>query len=100
MVDSDLKKYTDLYLENARLEIETLRGLLSGSKDLVELHRISHTLKGQSYFMKFNEIGDKAKSLELLFKKLLDQGQTILEENDFSKNALNEIENLLNSVKI
>jgi chemotaxis protein histidine kinase CheA len=93
MVDSDLKSYTVLYLENAQKELNLLRSLISQEvPDLKELHRVSHTLKGQSFFMGFNDIGLKALELETYFKGKLENTQT----NDLNVEAiLEEIEVML-----
>lgn len=97
MVDSDLKSYTALYLKNAQEEIESIRSLSSQSDvDVKGLHRICHTLKGQSFFMGFNDIGLKALELEAYFKSLLDNNQTISENKDVNIEAvLEEIGKLL-----
>lgn len=100
MTDFDLKSYTDLFLKNARQEIQTLRGLLGADENLAELHRVSHSLKGQSYFMNFNEIGNKAKDLEFFFKALLDKKASLTGQTDYPKNILVEIENLLKTIKV
>ena len=93
MVDSDLKSYTALYLKNAQEEIRSIRSLIGqGDEDIKTLHRISHTLKGQSFFMGFNDIGLKALELETYFKSLLDGGQKT--ELNVS-GVLEEIESLL-----
>lgn len=100
MVDFDLKSYTSLYLKNAVEEVETLRGLIREGKDIATMHRLAHSLKGQSYFMNLKEIGDFALQLETFFKTILDQGQTTLTNPDIPNNTLNRIESLILAIKI
>lgn len=97
MVDFDLKSYTSLFLTNAREEIESIRSLISQKDvDIVALHRIAHTLKGQSFFMGFNDIGLKALELETYFKSLLDNNQSIEQNKNVDvEGVLGEIEELL-----
>ena len=102
MVDSDLKSYTALYLKNAHEEIETVRSLIDLERsDIKTLHRVCHSLKGQSFFMGFNDIGHKAMDLEIFFKSLLNNHQVISLNDKLKVNAiLDEIEKLLAVVKI
>lgn len=97
MVDSDLKSYTALYLKNAQEEIELIRSLISqGDVDIKILHRIGHTLKGQSFFMGFNDVGLKALELETYFKSLLENNQGTSQNKDVNvEGVLSEIEKLL-----
>lgn len=95
MVDSDLKSYTALYLTNAQEEIESIRSLISQKDvDIKTLHRICHTLKGQSFFMGFNDIGLKALELETYFKGRLENAQP---KEINIESVLGEIEKLLTS---
>ena len=98
MVDSSLKSYTVLYLTNAQEEIKLIRSLISQKDvDVKELHRISHTLKGQSFFMGFNDIGLKALELETYFKARLENTQL---KDVNVEGVLGEIEGLLASKNI
>ena len=95
MVDSSLKSYTTLYLKNAQEEVRSVRNLNSQKDvDVKTLHRICHTLKGQSFFMGYNDIGLKALELETYFKGRLENKQT--NELDV-EGILGEIEKLLAS---
>ena len=97
MADFDFKSYTALYLKNAHEEIKTIRNLINlKSADIKTLHRVCHSLKGQSFFMGFDDIGHKALELVKYFKSLLDNNQTISLNDKIKVNAtLDEIEKLL-----
>ena len=97
MIDIDIKSYTDLYLQTAREEINLIRSSINqNNPDLKTLHRTSHSLKGQSYFMKFDEIGDKAKELEDYFRTVADRNLGISEEDKIYINSkVEEIEKLI-----
>ena len=89
MVDSDLKSYTALYLTNAQEEITSIRSLVSQKDvDIKTLHRVCHSLKGQSFFMGFNDIGLKALELETYFKSLLDSNQGISQNKDVNVDGI------------
>lgn len=76
MVDFDLKSYTVLYLKNAHQEISEIRRFVNeGSTDIKTLHRMCHSLKGQSFFVGFNDIGLKALELETYFRSQLEGDQ-------------------------
>ncbi|KKP37469.1 MAG: hypothetical protein UR23_C0003G0004 [Candidatus Roizmanbacteria bacterium GW2011_GWA2_32_13] len=93
MGDFDLKSYTDLFLKNAQEEIKSIRSFISQDNvDIKSLHRICHTLKGQSFFMGFNDIGLKALELETYYKSLLDGSQ---KKDVDVEGILGEIEGLL-----
>lgn len=101
MVDFDLKSYTALYLENAQEEVESIRSFINQEKaDIKTLHRICHSLKGQSFFMGFNDIGIKALELELYFKSLVDGNQVVPLDNTKVTITLSEIEKLLSTKKV
>lgn len=102
MVDFDLKSYTALYLKNAQEEIDLIRSLFSqNDKDVKALHRICHTLKGQSFFMGFNDIGLKALELETYFRSLLENSESIEQGKSINVDSvLDDIEKLLQIKKL
>lgn len=103
MVDFDLKSYTALYLKNAQEEINLIRNYINQKEvDVKALHRISHTLKGQSFFMGIDDIGNKAWELEKYYKSLLDSNEnsSVIKNIDDVKTILTEIEKLLATKKI
>ena len=102
MVSVDEKSYTDFYLKSAQEEIKLIRdGIDEVNPDVTLLHRTSHSLKGQSYFMHFHEIGAQAKQLEYLFKLLLNTNQLISQKDKiYIISRLNEIEKLIGQIKI
>lgn len=94
MIDIDLKSYTVLYLKNAHEEIRLIRSLVNQKNtDFETLHRICHTLKGQSFFMGFNDVALRAFELEKYYKNLLDGIQSAPTVNVGV--ILDEIEKLL-----
>lgn len=98
MVDSDLKSYTALYLINAQEEITSIRSLVSQKDvDIKTLHRVCHSLKGQSFFMGFNDIGLKALELETYFKGRIENTQP---KEINVESVLGEIEKLLMTKQI
>lgn len=101
MVDFDLKSYTALYLKNAQEEIDLIRKHINQKDvDIKELHRISHTLKGQSFFMGIDDIGNKAWELEKYYKSLLEGNEDPPNKNFDIDVILSEIEKLLKDKKI
>lgn len=101
MVDFDLKSYTVLYLKNAQEEIKSIRSFISQkSTDFETIHRICHSLKGQSFFMGFNDIGNKALQLEKHYKNLLDNADVSETPNLDVEKTLVEIESLLSAKQV
>jgi len=95
MVDFDLKSYSALYLKNAQEEIVSIRDLVKQRNvDIKTVHRICHTLKGQSFFMGYNDIGLKALELETYFKAKLENTQA---KDIAVEEILGEIEKLLST---
>lgn len=101
MVDFDLKSYTALYLKNAQEEINLIRNYISQKDiDIKALHRITHTLKGQSFFMGIDDVGNKAWELEKYYKSLLEGNADPSNKSLDVEAILNEIETLLAAKKI
>ncbi|MFA6081696.1 MAG: Hpt domain-containing protein [Patescibacteria group bacterium] len=95
MIDLDLKSYSDLYLKNAQEELRLIRSLISRDVvDIKTIHRICHSLKGQSFFMGFNDIGLKALELEIYYRQLLENNQDQSKKTNVEE-ILSEIERLL-----
>ncbi|PJC31405.1 hypothetical protein CO051_04160 [Candidatus Roizmanbacteria bacterium CG_4_9_14_0_2_um_filter_39_13] len=101
MVNFDLKSYTALYLKNAQEEIRLIRDYINQKDvDIKALHRITHTLKGQSFFMGIDDIGNKAWELEKYYKSLLEGNGNPSNKRLDVEVILNEIEKLLANKKI
>lgn len=102
MVDFDLKSYTELYFKNAQEKVTLIRSLINlNDADISTLHRICHSLKGQSFFMGHEEIGKKALELEKYFRSLLDNKQLIYQKKDnYVEDTLKDMEMLLVKQKL
>ncbi|MCL4363673.1 Hpt domain-containing protein [Patescibacteria group bacterium] len=82
--------YKPLFLQTARKNLERIRDLLGhSSDDTYELYRLFHTVKGQSLFMGFKEIGEKALQCEITLRSIIDRQQLLSAEqkNDLAKSV-------------
>lgn len=74
MQNVDLEEFKDLYIKTAVEYVHILRDKLKeytteGNKNLLQaLFMASHSLKGQSYAMNYNDIGKVSREIELFFQ--------------------------------
>lgn len=74
MQNVDLEEFKDLYIKTAVEYVHILKDKLEeytteGNKNLLQaLFMASHSLKGQSYAMNYNDIGKVSREIELFFQ--------------------------------
>lgn len=55
----DIGSYKNIYLKSAKELVARIDLLLNGAvEDVSELHRLFHTIKGESFFMGYTELGN------------------------------------------
>ena len=101
MVNLDLAKYKNLYLQTARDHIIDLKKNLAlldanptDKQIIYEVFRLFHSLKSQNYFMGFEQTAKFCKVFEQFFRDIND-GKKIYNPNlsDLILMALNKLEN-------
>jgi len=96
----DLKSYMPLFLQEAKAYVVALKQKIEmNPKDVVELHRIAHTLKGQCMFMGYQELGYIAYDLQKLFKLVMDKEKAFDENILTMRSLIGEIETKLNQIQ-
>ncbi len=84
MDQSQIKNYLPDFLSSAKSDIQTINKLLGSIFDLTavaELRRLTHSLKGKSYFLGFRQTGDLAKLIENIFASILDNRLSVSDSN-------------------
>lgn len=89
-----------LFLQEAKAYVVSLKRKIEENPiDIVELHRIAHTLKGQCMFMGFQELGYDAYELQKLFKLVMDKEKRFDENLETIRLLISEIDTKLNLIK-
>jgi len=107
MVNLDLAKYKNLYLQTARehlIDIKKNLALLDANPTdkqvIYEVFRLFHSLKSQNYFMGFEQTAHFCKILEVYLRKI-NQGESIYQPALFHLilEAIIKLENSLASIE-
>ena len=107
MVNLDLAKYKNLYLQTARehlIDIKKNLALLDANPTdkqvIYEVFRLFHSLKSQNYFMGFEQTAHFCKILEVYLRKI-NQGESIYQPalSHFILEAIIKLENSLVSIE-
>jgi chemotaxis protein histidine kinase CheA len=90
-----------MFLHEAKAYVLRLRLIIDKVPcDMVELHRIAHTLKGQCMFMGYQEIGYAAYELQKIFQLIMNKEKTFEENVVTIRSLIDEIETKLDKIKI
>lgn len=90
----DVGSYKDIYLKSAKELVGRIDLLLKGKvNDVSELHRLFHTIKGESFFMGYTALGD----LCLKAEKELEHKLTT--DNSLNPAEIEELARLVDEVR-
>ncbi len=74
----DIGSYKNIYLKSAKELVARIDLLLNGAvKDVSELHRLFHTIKGESFFMGYTELGNLCLKAEKELEHKLTTGSSL-----------------------
>lgn len=93
----ELKSYKPLFIKSSRELVEKIKQALSTGSDINQIHRFFHNLKGQSFFMNLQEIGDLSLEGEKQIESLIKENKTI--EETGKKTLLEFIDKISNELK-
>lgn len=90
----DVGSYKNIYLKSAKELVGRIDLLLKGAVDDVsELHRLFHTIKGESFFMGYSELGN------LCLKAEKELEHKLITSSNLDQTEIEKLVALVNEVK-